>query len=111
MFKPFVNFNRLKVKQAINNSKDSIEYSFIPFSGLHELRTPEIDGEIFAVQMHRDSILKTHFAFKHTINGKSYVLPPCQLTYFETKFIERMYSKMLLFYVEKNGMPIHQNCR
>lgn len=101
-------FQRIAILHYINNNKDKVEYGFkynLHYStGIHRLKIAN-NGSVL-IEMHRDYCGNTNFGITYNINGGGeHSLPPCQLSFFDKSFVSRMYSKMMGYYVAKNGMP------
>ena len=107
-------FHKIAILHHINKNKDNVTYGYRydigNSSGMHEV---EIRNHWkVAIQMNRDYWGNTSFCLEYNLKGADrYIIPPCKQSFFDERFIGRMYSKMLNNYIAKNGMPVNNKTR
>ena len=107
-------FQRIAILHHINKNKDNVEYTYrydiCNSTGMHNVKIK--NNDYVSIEMHRGYWGDTNFGITYNLKGgEVYSLPPCQLSFFDRRFVERMYSKMFDYYVAKKGMPVNNKTR
>lgn len=99
-------FQKIAILHHINKNKSNVEYGYRydigSSTGIHNVEIKN-NGSI-SIEMHRNYYGDTNFGITYNLKGADvYSLPPCQLSFFDRRFVARMYSKMLKCYQEKHN--------
>ena len=107
-------FHKIAILNYINKNKDNVKYAYHydigNSTGMHSVEIKN-KGSV-SIEMHRNYYGDTNFGITYNLKGADvYSLPPCQLSFFDRRFVARMYSKMFDYYVAKKGMPVNNKTR